>query len=34
VIQYLPQRLTVEGDVLLVDPDATHPDRPAGLFQV
>jgi hypothetical protein len=34
LIQYLPQRIEVEGAVLLVDPDATHPDRPAGLFQV
>jgi hypothetical protein len=34
LIQYLPQRLEVDGMTLLVDPDATHPDRPAGLFQV
>jgi hypothetical protein len=34
LIQYLPQRLVIDGATLLVDPDATHPDRPAGLFRV
>jgi hypothetical protein len=34
LIQYLPQRLVIDGVTLLVDPDATHPDRPAGLFRV
>jgi hypothetical protein len=34
LIQYLPQRVELEGASLLVDPDATHPDRPAGLFSL
>jgi hypothetical protein len=34
LIQYLPQRVEVDGVTLLVDPDATHPERPAGLFRV
>jgi hypothetical protein len=34
LIQFMPQRVQVDGFELLVDPDATHPDRPAGLFQV
>jgi hypothetical protein len=34
LIQYLPQRLEIDGATLVVDPDATHPDRPAGLFRL
>jgi hypothetical protein len=34
LIQFMPQRVQVDGFELLVDPDETHPDRPAGLFQV
>jgi hypothetical protein len=35
LIQMLPARVPGEGGVVLsIDPDATHPDRDAGLFSV
>jgi hypothetical protein len=35
LVQQMPQRITVDGGVALsVDPDATNPERPHGLFRV
>lgn len=35
LIQYLPTRVRLaDGTVLNIDPDASNPGRPAGLFQV